>query len=225
MLTRRLPAGRASVAEMRFSDRSCGDFRVDGDPDEIASRRQQFMSGDWTWLRQVHGSRVVDVSVAGEHAGTEADAAVTALPGAVLAVQTADCVPVVFVASGAVGVAHAGWRGLVGGVLQATVTALGRVAEGPIEAIIGPCIGPTNYEFGEAELALVEGVAGPTVRATTARGTPALDLTAAVASILAGAGVDRVSDVHIDTAGDAWYSHRVRGDVGRQATVVRLVQQ
>ncbi len=223
MLTRRLPAGRAAAVEICFSDRADGDFRIDGPSEELAARRQNLMAGEWTWLRQVHGSRVVEVTVAGEHAGTEADASVTVVPGAVLAVQTADCVPVVLVADGGVAVAHAGWRGVVEGVLAATTESLRELTKGSVEAVIGPCIGPGHYEFGETELAMVEEAAGPEVRGVTLSGTPALDMAAAVRSVLRAAGVDRVGEIGRDTAGEDWFSHRVRGDVGRQVTAARLV--
>src|SRR5438552_15854772 len=74
------------------------------------------------WMTQVHGANVVDAGKAGF--GVEADAAIATRPGAICAVQTADCLPVLFcdVDGRTVGAAHAGWRGLVGGVLECTVT-------------------------------------------------------------------------------------------------------
>ncbi len=223
MLTRRLPAGRSTAVEICFTDRGDGDFRIDGPAAELAEARQALMAGEWTWLRQVHGSEVVQVSVAGEHAGTEADASVTNVAGAVLCIQTADCVPVVLVGADAVGVAHVGWRGVVEGIVPAAVAALRRLGDGPMEAVIGPCIGADGYEFAEPELSLVAAVAGPGVRTTNAAGRPCLDMAEAVESVLAAAGVTRVSRVDRDTAAEEWFSHRTRGDVGRQVTSVRLV--
>src|SRR3954470_18110368 len=80
---------------------------------------------DTTWLRQVHGSTVVTVTHPGEHAGAEADAAITRAPNAKLAVRTADCVPIVLEGDGVIGVVHAGWRGLAAGIVRATVAAMG----------------------------------------------------------------------------------------------------
>ena len=100
------------------------------------------------WLEQVHG---VDVA---RHEGAaaappRADGAVAFAPGRVLAVMTADCLPVVLADREGthVGVAHAGWRGLAAGVLQATVAAL-RVAPGDLHAWLGPAIGPGAFEVG-----------------------------------------------------------------------------
>lgn len=99
------------------------------------------------WLSQVHGKRVVDAAVAEE--GVEADAAVCAAGGAVCAVLTADCLPVLFcdLEGARVGAAHAGWRGLVSGVLEATVEALGG-SGGTLMAWLGPAIGPGHFEVG-----------------------------------------------------------------------------
>ena len=209
--------------EICFTERADGDFRIDAPADALATSRQNLMPGEWTWLHQVHGSDVVEVTEPGEHAGADADGSVTALHGVVLAVQTADCVPVVLVGSAAVGVAHCGWRGLVGGVLPAAVAALSGLNSGPIDAVIGPCIGAARYEFGEPELSQVEAIAGPAVRITNDAGRPCLDMAGGVESILTDAGVARVSNVGLDTSDERWFSHRTRGDRGRQVTAIRLV--
>jgi len=99
------------------------------------------------WLRQMHGTRVV---AAGHvSAPLEADASVARGPGVVCAVMTADCLPVLFCdrAGGCVAAAHAGWRGLVAGVLEATVDALPAPASG-LMAWLGPAIGPQRFEVG-----------------------------------------------------------------------------
>ena len=174
----------------------------------------------WTWLRQVHGATVVEVDEPGEGAGSEADASVTATPGALLAVQTADCAPVVLVNDGAVGLAHAGWRGVVAGVVPAAVAALQSRGTGEVRAVLGPLIRPGHYEFGEPELSEVVASAGPGARSTTNDGRPALDLVAAVTASLAAVGVTRVDDLGLDTAAPDFFSHRCRGDTGRQVTTV-----
>jgi YfiH family protein len=111
----------------------------------------------------VHGTAVV-LHDGAAHVPPRADAAVSFEPGRVCAVMTADCLPVVFAdrAGTRIGVAHAGWRGLVDGVLQATITALG-VAPAELHAWFGPAIGPAVFEVGpevrEAYLARVAGSA------------------------------------------------------------------
>ena len=176
----------------------------------------------WTWLRQVHGDRVVVVTEPGGGAGERADAAVTDRPGCALAVLTADCAPVALVGSGGVvGVAHAGWRGLVGGVLERTVDVMRARGAVDVRAVLGPCIRPECYEFGVEDLARVARRLGDGVRATTTSGAPALDVPAAVRAALSQVGVDDVHDVGVCTAcSQVHFSHRARHELGRQALVV-----
>ena len=183
------------------------------------------MVGHWTWLRQVHGAGVVVVTEPGGGAGSVADGAVTAVPAAVLALHTADCAPVVVVAPGAVGVAHAGWRGVVAGVLREVVGAVRSLAPGSgtdLRAMVGPVIRPAAYEFGPAELASVSSAVHRDVASVTSWGAPALDLVSAVRAALLEVGVSDVEDLGFDTAHECFFSHRVRGELARQATTVRL---
>lgn len=204
--------------------RADGDLAVGLDPGLLAARRRAVVPGPWTWLRQVHGAEAVTVTGPGEHAGAAADAAVTAVPGAVLAVTTADCAPVVLVGDGAIGVAHAGWRGLEAGVVAATVEALAALGHPPRRAVIGPCIRAPRYAFGPADLDRLARRWGDAVRATTADGAPALDLAAGVRAALAEEGIHDVADDGSCTASDPdrYWSHRARGEAGRIATVAWL---
>ncbi len=131
----------------------------------------------------------------GDGAGEAADAAVTDQPGAVLAVHTADCVPVLLAdeEAGVVGAAHAGWRGLLRGVLDATLDAMAGLGASvdAVTAHVGPHIRARCYEFGVDDLDAVVARLGPEVAATTAWGTPALDLGAAVRAALALGHHDR----------------------------------
>jgi len=207
------------AVQHRFTDVTAGDLAVAGDPDRLAARRRAVVDAPWTWLRQVHGARVVVVTEPGEHAGTEADAAVTAIPGAAVAVHTADCAPVLVLADGAVGVAHAGWRGLLAGVVEATAAALADLGHPPRSAVLGPCIRPRCYEFGPAELDLVADRYGPAVRAQTAWGAPALDVAAGVAAACAALDVPLVDHGTCTACSPVHWSHRARADRGRQALV------
>ncbi len=178
-------------------------------------------------MRQVHDAGVVTVTAPGEHAGAEADAAVTAIPGAVVAVATADCVPVVLLADGAVGVAHAGWRGLVAGVVEAAVAALADLGHAPHRAVVGPCIRPARYQFGPDDLDRVASRWGDGVRSVTHSGAPALDVVAGVRAALDEAGVHDVVDEGLCTAADPdrYWSHRARAEAGRMATVAWLGEE
>lgn len=110
---------------------------------------------DFRWVYQVHGVAVHHAESLPENTplgatAIKGDAVVSDTPGLICAVKVADCMPVLFAARDgtAVGAAHAGWRGLSGGVLERTVAAL-RVAPEQIVAWMGPCIGPTAFEVGE----------------------------------------------------------------------------
>ncbi len=204
-----------------------GDVALDPNPlSLLGQQRQALMCGRWTWLRQEHGARVVSVDVPGGQAGSTADGAVTDIPKVVLAVHSADCAPVVVAGGAALGVAHVGWRGLLAGVTGEVVRAVKEKAHGPapprLRAVIGPLIRPSNYEFDVETLAKIAARCSPAVRAVTAWDTPALDLAAAVRASLNAAGVHEVDDLGLDTAQHRFYSHRVRADRGRHATVARL---
>jgi polyphenol oxidase len=207
-------------AQVIFTDRAMGDMAGAG-PD-VEARRRAVVDLPWTVLRQVHGTEVVVIDEPGPVSGQAGDAMVTAVPGAALAILTADCAPVAFSSpEGVVGVAHAGWRGLRAGVLEATVTALRGLGAGEIEAVLGPCIHPCCYEFGPAELAGLVEQFGPTVESRDRAGRPALDVPAAVEVVLAGLGVALVGEVACCTGcSGSHHSWRVQRDQARQATVV-----
>jgi YfiH family protein len=223
-MTRAFALGPATAV---FTDRSDGDLGHAGEyvhrvhPD-IEARRRAVVDAPWTWLRQEHGDNVVRVTEPGGLAGTRADAAVTDRAGCALAVLTADCAPVVLAsAEGAIGVAHAGWKGLLAGVLQRTVKELRALGATDVEALIGSCIGPECYEFGAEELGRVTDRYGAAVAGQTSRGTLALDLPAAVRVALAEQGVTNVAEVGVCTAcSSAHFSWRARRERQRQAAVV-----
>lgn len=212
----------------RFTDRQDGDLFVGLAEQELAERRERIAPLPWTWLDQVHGSRVVVVDSPGQHAGAKADAAVTAVVGATLAVHTADCAGVLLRSVGesdvmVIGAAHAGWRGLEGGVLRETVSAMRSIGARDIRWRLGPCISPVRYEFSPPELDRLAAALGDEVRGVTSEGATAFDLRAGVAAELAAVGVvpdDGYMDRTRCTAGDdRFFSWRARRDRGRQAAV------
>jgi len=205
--------------------RDQGDFAIDADPGALASRRRDIVDLPWVWLRQVHGGevRAVTRSTVGAIAGSEADALVTADAGIVLAIQTADCLPVMLWSpEGVIGAAHAGWRGLDAGVVEATAAAMRELGATVIEARIGPCIAEECYEFGPSDLDEVATRLGDDVRGRTAAGTPALDLHRAFATVARRAGVASWGTDASCTAchPERWYSHRARAEPQRMATAI-----
>jgi polyphenol oxidase len=210
------------VARARSTTVAAGDLSVLRPGPELDARRAALSPRPWTWLTQVHGATVVTVEAPGDQAGAEADAAVTDAPGTLLAVHTADCAPIALVSDeGLVAAVHAGWRGLAAGVVDATVDELRAAGATSLRAVVGPCIEPACYEFGKRDLDDVVLAVGEEARGVTASGAPALDLPGAVAANLGRLGVELVGEAPACTACDPrFYSHRARGDTGRQALLV-----
>lgn len=210
-------------ARVRFTCTRDGDMAdpTGGDP-AVAGRRMAVVDRPWTWLSQVHGARAIIVDRPGAGRGEAADAAVSAAAGVALCVLTADCAPVAFSSpEGVIGVAHAGWRGLVAGVIEETVTTMRSLGATTVWAALGPCVHPECYAFGKSELDHAVLKLGASARAETAHGQPALDVPSAVRGRLAAAGADLVLDADVCTAcSPEHWSWRARGNQQRQATVV-----
>jgi YfiH family protein len=183
------------------------------------------------WLQQVHGNRVVNADAISESdfalAPPQADGAVTRVPGRVLAVQVADCMPVLLARSDgqAVAAAHAGWRGLAAGILEAAVTALGG-AEADVLAWLGPAIGREHFEVGdEVRLAFCEReVRAAAAFQRNARGRWQCDLHQLAQQRLQAAGVVCVYGERrcTFTERDSFYSFRRDGATGRIAALIWL---
>lgn len=202
---------------------------VGDDPGAVASNRSRLraalnLPAEPAWLEQVHGTRVVDLDR--EPAG-RADAAVTTRAGTVCTVMTADCLPVLLCdrAGTRVGVAHAGWRGLLDGVLPAAVTAL-RAPPPDVLAWLGPAIGQAAYEVGaEVRDAFVARHAAADRRfARNARGRWQADLYGLARDALAAAGVAAVHGGGFCTFTETgrFFSHRREAPCGRMATLIWL---
>ena len=176
------------------------------------------------WLRQVHGTTVVRLPAGGEL--PQADASYTTGAGVVCAAMAADCLPVLFCdeRGTAVAAAHAGWRGLSAGVLEATVAAL-PVAPQALLAWMGAAIGPASFEVGaEVREAFVAADAGA-AECFKSRATPGkflADLYGLARRRLAAAGVRRVYGGGLDTLRDParFFSYRRDGETGRMAALI-----
>lgn len=222
--TLRRGAGRSQAPFDAFNlGARCGD-----EPAAVAANRRALVErfglpSDPVWLRQVHGTTVVRVSSpkAGEGDEPEADAAVTDVPGVVLAILTADCLPVVLAADDGseVAVAHAGWRGLAGGVLEGTVGAM-RAPPERVRAWMGPAAGPESYEVGEE---VREAFAGASAFVATRPGHWRVDLFALARQRLVQAGLapDAIHGGGMSTIADPerFFSHRRDQRTGRMATL------
>ena len=207
--------------------RSAGD-----DPAAVDENRRRFEAAlgvPTRYMSQVHGTHVARLT----HADTrscEADAAITTEPGLACTMMVADCLPVLFAAPEArgVGAAHAGWRGLAGGVLEATVAALCEAAgclPHELSAWLGPCIGPRRFEVGADVLdAFGSAAAARFTAQPRADGSPRwlADLPSLARDRLQAVGVSQVSGGAWCTASDPsrFFSFRRDRATGRMAAAV-----
>jgi YfiH family protein len=216
------------VSEGVYSGWNLGDH-VGDDPSLVARnrellRRRLRLPGEPRWLNQVHGCRVAD-SVR-DAPGCEADAVIARRPGHVCAVLTADCLPLLMADSSGTSVAavHAGWRGLLEGVIEAAIGCLD-VGPKPLLCWLGPAIGPDAFEVGgevrEAFLARDGSGAGTAFRAA-GNGKWLADLYALARLRLAKLGVNQVYGGGLCTHGDErrFFSYRRDGVTGRMASLI-----
>lgn len=207
------------------------------DPDSVRENRARiaraFGAESIIGVHQVHSPNVVtiDAPFAGER--PHADALVTTTPNLVLAILTADCAPVLLAdtENGIIGAAHAGWKGALGGVLEATIAAMRARGAHTIAAAIGPCIHQASYEVGpEFEAAFTAKDAKHSQFFVSAEGDRRrFDLPGFCASRLAHSGVARVEILPHDTYPDAarLFSnrrafHNKEGDYGRNCSAIAL---
>jgi YfiH family protein len=208
------------VSKPPFDTLNLGDAGGD-DPDAVAENRRRLaaaLPAAPHWLRQVHGTGVIHLD--DWRPGVEADAAWTDRPGRVVAVLTADCLPVLIAdrAGRCVAAAHAGWRGLAAGVLESTVIAL-PVPAAELQAWIGPRIGAAAYEVDAPVRDAFPDDAD--AFAPSRPGHWQADLPAIAIRRLQTAGVTAIRDVGRCTASEPghFFSHRRDGRCGRQATL------
>ena len=188
-------------------------------------------------VHQVHGRDVACVTDPWEPgAGPAADALVTDRPGIALGVLAADCAPVLFLdaEAGVVGAAHAGWKGALAGITDATIDAMARLGarRDSIRAAVGPCIARASYEVGDAlRDAFVAADAANEIHfdAGARPGHWQFDLAAYVLARLMAAGIGAAEALFVDTYGapDLFYSfrrttHRGEPDYGRQMSAIAL---
>ena len=225
----------AGVSQAPFDHFNLGNkYAADGDdPATVARNRVQLaelagLPSAPHWLKQVHGTDVVRVDVPADPAAPEpvADALVTTTRGVVLAILTADCLPVVFAAKDGreIAAAHAGWPGLSKGMLEATLAAM-RTPAADLVAWIGPAAGPRRYEVGENvfDAFVSQDADAAAAFVATRPGHWLADLPALARRRLVARGM-RAEDIHggdlcTISEPDRFFSHRRDGRSGRIATL------
>jgi YfiH family protein len=243
-----LPAGVGALATTRRSGVSVGPYGADSNGDgsgglnlglhvgddpaavqENRARLEALLPGRPAWIAQVHGNGVVDAASVLPGVTQTGDASIAVAAGVVCAILTADCLPVLFASldGKVVGAAHAGWRGLAGGVLDSTVAAMRAAGAGDITAWLGPAIGPAAFEVGaDVRAAFEAALPGQAADAFTPfAGRPGkylADMNTLARRTLARAGVTRVHGGGRCTASEAdwFYSYRRDGVSGRQASLI-----
>ena len=206
-------------------------LRTEDDPAAVAenrSRIEQLLPQSPRWLQQVHGSAVVDADSL--DSAPQADASVARRVGTVCAIMVADCLPILLAdrAGTCIGAAHAGWRGLAGGVIGNTVARMA-IAPDELVAWIGPGIGPTAFEVGDDELKAFC-AASPESRSAFRPLKPGkwlCDLPALARNALQQAGVASIHGGDLCTYRDPgrFYSYRRDRITGRMAALIWLAPQ
>jgi polyphenol oxidase len=201
-------------------------------PERVRENRQRVcaalrLPGEPLWLEQVHGATVFELHDRSGAAPAAADALIVRRAGEVAVIQVADCMPVLFASrdTACVAAAHAGWRGLVGGVLEATVARLGDPSA--LTAWLGPAIGPRHFEVGEEVRAafVAHEPQAASAFAANQRGRWQCDLAALARQRLRRLGVREVFGGDYCTYADParFFSYRRDGQCGRMAALVWLV--
>lgn len=235
------PKNVRSLVTTRHGGASQGAFssfnlgsHVGDEPSVVAANRNgltAMVQGTPAWLNQVHGTRVFNAANYSPDAqAPDADASFCEIVGPVCTVMTADCLPVLFCdqAGGVVAAAHAGWRGLLAGVLDETVTAM-RVPGPNLLAYLGPAIGPRAFEVGDEVRSAFAAVDEAAVEAfkPSEPGKWLADIYLLARQRLAKRGVTRIYGGFLCTVSDPdrFYSYRRDGQTGRLASMIWLESQ
>jgi YfiH family protein len=230
-----LPAGVRALSTLRpggcstaaYQGLNLGDHVAD-DPAAVAANRRILLElahlpAEPLWLSQVHGTRAID---AGEwYPGIEADACLTRMAGRVCVVLTADCLPILLCSDDGelVAAIHAGWRGLLNGVIEETARRMG-IAPDRLLAWIGPGIGPEAFEVGGEvrDVFARHGDDGDALFSPSQDGRWLADLAGLARGRLRACGVSRVYGGAWCTSNEPerFYSYRRDGITGRMATLI-----
>jgi len=233
---------QGGVSTGLYESLNCG-IKADDSRENVKENRARVMAAlgfrpeQLAFAHQVHGTKVLTVTKPSEFGkAPEGDALVTAEAGIALGVLTADCAPVLFVdkKEKIIGACHAGWRGAVGGVLEATVLAMENLGAdvANIEVALGPCIGPQSYEVTDDFIVpfLDQDQSNTQFFRPGAReGHMMFDLPGYVTHRLKLAGIKTVYDTKQDTlTNDACFSNRrafLKGEkgFGLQLSVIGMV--
>jgi hypothetical protein len=206
---------QGGVSTGLYGSLNCG-FGSDDDPAHVAENRRRAAGvievddDALVTAYQIHGTSVVNVEAPWRRGDApRADGMVTRVPGIALGILTADCAPVLFAdqRAGVIGACHAGWRGVLDGIVEATLIAMERLGASPsdVRAAIGPCIAQQSYQVGpEFRETFVAAAASNAIHfVTDDEGRYRFDLAGYVAGRLRDAGVSQATWVGLDNCAEA----------------------
>lgn len=196
------------------SQRADGNFNSDVvDAVILDSRRRALIDLPWTQLREIHGIDAHWVDRAGECDGELGDIVGTAQNHAVLGIWVGDCAPVILIGARSIVGAHAGWRGLRDGVLDAAVSLMTQNGDHVIQGFVGPHIHQCCYQFGEHDLQIMVDRFGVTARGVDQMGCDALNVAACIRQFFATRNIPLFeTEECTGCLSDKYFSHRVRGE-------------
>ena len=209
------------VSTGAFASLNVGLHVGDADRDVLANRA--VLEGEYgpiQYMNQVHGDRVAIIETVTDEYPT-VDSLVTGIPGITLAVQVADCIPLLLHSTHAVAAVHVGRKGLVNAVTVKTLEIMRAMGAMDIKAIIGPSICGPCYEVSQEIYDEVTAI-HPTAASQTARGTVSLDLPAALRTLLESEAITIVDESRCTVEDFNLYSYRRDGVTGRQVGIITL---
>lgn len=212
------------TAKVLSTDSHDGNLSISQPVDQLHLTQRNLIDAPWSYLKQVHGGEIIKIRNSGDCQGAEGDGMISSTSGIPMAIQVADCAPIVLICeTPVIGIVHAGWRGLLAGIVENACSEMGKLGGHPTTAVVGPCIYPEHYEFGSVELKYMTREFGPTVESETIEGTPALDIPETANIALRRNNVFDTYFIGGCTASsEKHWSHRVGGDKERQAMVAWL---
>ena len=197
-------------------------LHVTDEPSIVLANRASLVHdvGPIQYMNQVHGNGVAIIESVTDEDPT-ADSLVTGIPGISLAVQVADCIPLLLHSAESVAAVHVGRKGLLNGVTIKTLEVMRDMGSTDIQAIIGPSICGPCYEVSQEIYDEVIEL-HPEAASKTSRGTVSLDLVAALRAVLTGLGVEILDEFACTVENPELFSYRRDGVTGRQAGIISL---
>ena len=212
------------TAKVLSTDSLDGNLSISQPAEQLHQTQRRIIDAPWSYLKQVHGGKVFRIKNSGDHQVEEGDGMITTTSGIPMAIQVADCAPIALICeTSVIGIIHAGWRGLLAGIVENACTEMRKLGGYPTIAVVGPCIYPEHYEFGSGELKHMTREFGPTVESETKEGTPALDIPETAKIALRRSNVlDTLFIGGCTASSEKHWSHRVGGNIERQAMIAWL---